>query len=123
MHLSIRTIHLIAVSDSTASIRDLLNAQTGKLVWGELARHFARGVVVCVDPAEDLVEVAVSLVADAHSTIGQMVEEGKVHRANDQDAVRWQQNDPIFWAVVVAPWVLVQETESAPDQSPPNHPI
>jgi hypothetical protein len=36
--------------------RDLLNVQTGKIAWRELARHFARGVVICVGPGQDLVQ-------------------------------------------------------------------
>ena len=108
------------MNDSTASLRDLLNAQTGKLTWPELARHFARGVVVCVEPSEDLIEVAVSVVADALTTIDQLHQGGRMHRANDQDAVRWQQSNPVFWAVVVAPWVLVQESGTAAEQSPPD---
>ena len=38
-------------------VRALLNAQTGRIGWPELARHFARGVVVCVAEGEDLLAV------------------------------------------------------------------
>lgn len=89
--------------------RDLLNAQTGRLGWSELARHFARGVVVCVGPEQDLVAVAETLVANDAAAVGQLYESGQIHRALDDDARRWQQQDMQFWAVVVAPWVLVQE--------------
>ena len=119
MHLSIGIIRSTVMSDSTAVLRDLLNAQTGKLTWPELTRYFARGVVVCVDPSEDLLEVAVSIVADALTTIEQLHQGGRMHRATDQDAVRWQRSNPVFWAVVVAPWVLVQESGSAAEQSHP----
>jgi hypothetical protein len=92
------------------STRDLLNAQTGRLTWSELARHFARGAVVSVDPAQDLVEVAELLVRDSGEVVRRLVSEGRLHRADDRDAIKWQQNQTEFWAVVVAPWILVQET-------------
>jgi hypothetical protein len=88
---------------------DLLNAQTGKITWGELARHFARGVVICVAPGQDLVQIADGLVRDQANQIGRLIEEGALHRAMDEDAIRWETEKSEFWAVVVAPWVLVQE--------------
>jgi hypothetical protein len=97
------------VSGRGVPTRDLLNAQTGRIGWPELARHFARGVVVCVDPGEDLVAVAEAFVADRAETIEAACAAGRLHRAQDDEARRWQANDSRFWAVVVAPWVLVQE--------------
>ena len=90
-------------------VRALLNAQTGRLDWPELARHFARGVVVCVAAGEDLVAVAEAFVADRSAEIERLYAAGRLHRARDEDAQRWQDEDARFWAVVVAPWVLVQE--------------
>lgn len=90
-------------------IQDLLNAQTGKLSWPELARHFARGVVLRVSAEQDLLDVATCLVRDQAGEVERMYEQGLVRRALDDDARVWQENDSKFWAVVVAPWVLVQE--------------
>ena len=92
-------------------VRALLNAQTGRIGWSELTRHFARGVVVCVAPGEDLVGVAECFVADRSDEIERLYAAGQLHRAQDDDARRWQERDPGFWAVVVAPWVLVQEAD------------
>lgn len=89
--------------------RDLLNAQTGKIAWPELARHFARGVVICVGPGQDLVQVADCLVRDRAGEVSRLYEQGALHRATDEDAVKWERGNSEFWAVVVAPWVLVQE--------------
>ena len=91
-------------------VRDLLNAQTGRIGWPELSRHFARGVVVCVHAEEDLVEVAEAFVGDGADDIARLYGTGRLHRASDEDARRWQAEATGFWAVVVAPWVLVQET-------------
>ena len=93
-------------------LHDLLNAQTGRIGWDELARHFARGVVVWVAAGMDLLEIAESMVADDPDRISSLYATGKLARARDQDAVRWSAEKTEFWAVVVAPWVLVQEIES-----------
>jgi len=93
-------------------LRDLLNAQSGRIGWPDLARHFARGVVVCVAPTEDLVGVAEAFVADRAEAIENLYADARLRRAQDADARRWQAEQTAFWAVVVAPWVLVQETAS-----------
>jgi hypothetical protein len=90
-------------------VQDLLNAQTGKIGWPELARHFARGVVIRVSSGQDLLEVAESLIQDRASDVENMYEQGLLRRALDDDAIGWQEKGSEFWAVVVAPWVLVQE--------------
>ena len=100
---------MTAERDSDLTTGDLLNAQTGRIGWSELARHFARGIVVRVAEGEDLVAVAEALVRDRADEVARLHEAGKLHRATDDDAVHWQKSDAVFWAVVVAPWVLVQE--------------
>lgn len=93
----------------TADVRDLLNAQTGRLSWSELQRHFARGVVIRVAGDLDLVEAAAGIVEDDGEVVGRWMSEGRLARATDEDARRWERTRTDFWAVVTAPWVLVQE--------------
>jgi hypothetical protein len=38
---------------------------------------------------------------------------GRIARAEMHDAEDWHARKPMFWAVVVAPWVLVQEVPRA----------
>ena len=89
--------------------RDLINAQTGRIGWSELERYFAMGRLVCVEQTEDLVEVAEKLVEDDASAVEHVRERGLLRRVTDRDALRWHDGNTEFWAVVVAPWVLVQE--------------
>jgi hypothetical protein len=106
------------MADPDVGLHDLLNAQTGRVAWPELARHFARGVVVCVATEEDLLTIAELIVRDRAEEIERLYAGGQLHRATDRDAARWQDAGTEFWAVVVAPWVLVQEsgaTERSPD--------
>lgn len=85
-----------------------LNLETGKLSWPELQRHFARGMVIVVGPELDLIEVAAKLTEDDKAQFETWTGEHHVWRANDEDAIAWQASEPLFWSVVVAPWVLVQ---------------
>ena len=91
------------------SIIEEINKETGVLNWQELAKHFARGVVICVDAELDLVEVAHSMSVDDTEQMQQWLERGSIHRASDADAQAWNRDNPQFWCVVVAPWVLVQK--------------
>jgi hypothetical protein len=105
------------MSATEIPVRALLNAQTGQIGWPELARHFARGVVVCVADGEDLVAVAERFVGDCAEDIERLSAAGRVWRAQDRDARRWQNENTRFWGVVVAPWVLVQEALTQEDSS------
>jgi len=94
---------------SDETLKQQLNMETGRIVWPELQRHFARGVVIKVAPEMDLVEVAVKFVKDDKSAIETWLNSGSIARANDADAKRWAETTAVFWAIVVAPWVLIQE--------------
>jgi len=86
-----------------------LNSETAQLPWKELESHFARGVVVRVDSELDLVHVAMSFSRDDQDGVEALMSDGKVARASDDDARHWNEQQPTFWAIVVAPWVLIQE--------------
>ncbi|QGM21136.1 DUF2288 family protein [Spiribacter sp. 2438] len=86
-----------------------LNTETGRIRWHELERHFARGVVVRVTPDLDLVAVAAAFVRDDEATVMDWMNARRVWRAGTEDARDWHRRDPELWAVVAAPWVLVQE--------------
>ena len=97
--------------DQNEELKEKLNAETGKLVWKELEPHYARGVVVKVISGLDLVEVAICFVEDNKEPIERWLTSGELERAIAEDARRWSDEDPLFWAMVVAPWILVQEIE------------
>lgn len=86
-----------------------LNLETGRIAWPELQRHFARGHVVKVAAGLDLVEVALAMARDDAGVLQSWLASGAVVRADTADALAWNQRQSRFWAVVVAPWVLVQE--------------
>ena len=86
-----------------------LNLETARLAWPEIERHFARGVVVHVRPGSDLVEAALAMAENRAPQIEAWLADGTLARPDMNDAQRWHDAKQVFWGVVVAPWVLVQE--------------
>lgn len=95
-------------------LRAKLNLETAQLAWPELERHFARGVVIRVAPGVDLVEAALQVAENNAAAVQAWLADGRLARAELADAEDWHARQPTFWAVVVAPWVLVQEAAGDP---------
>ena len=85
-----------------------LNTETARIEWKELERHFARGVLLTVSRKLDLVEVGAHMIHDDKHIIDAWLESGELGKTSDDDAIGWSESEPSLWAVVVAPWVLVQ---------------
>ncbi len=90
-----------------------LLAQTARVAWPELERHFARGVVIRVAPALDLIAVGRDFASDDRDAVEAALATGRVARLSPDEARRWAEGSPELWALVVAPWVLVQERPPA----------
>ncbi len=91
-------------------LRDRLNLETARIGWRELERYFAGGKVIQVAPTLDLVEVATCMAQDNANTLKQWLDAQQVGQLSDDMAQDWASRQPEnLWAVVVAPWVLVQE--------------
>jgi len=97
------------VDPTPDAILEGINQQTGVIEWQELVKHFARGVVIRVNASLDLVEVAHTMSVDNTSQIQHWLDNNTLRRASDEDAREWNRDNPQFWCVVVAPWVLVQK--------------
>ena len=101
--------------NNDAEIREELLKQSGVISWNELVRHFARGVVIKVEPSLDMIEAAIGMARDDTSCVQTWLTEGTLARASDEDARDWSERTPEFMCVVAAPWVLVQERMPAGD--------
>lgn len=102
-----------AMADGGESREDLLRreylGQTARIPWRDLQTHYARGSVVLVTAELDLVEVAVQLGLDNTDQFQRWIDAGQIAAANDDQARSWYDENPELWAVVAAPWVLVQK--------------
>lgn len=96
-------------------LRAKLNLETARIAWPELERHFARGVVIKVAAGMDLVDAALEIAEDNAATVQAWLADGRLARAELADAEDWHARQSSLWAVVVAPWVLVQEASIKPD--------
>ncbi len=97
------------MDESKEALRIRLNAETARLAWPELERHFARGVVIKVATDLDLIEAATQIIQDDKPAVATWMEAGQIGHPTLDDARDWVERQPDFWTVVVAPWVLIQE--------------
>ncbi len=98
------------MTDSQDELKTKLNHETAVIKWIELQRHFARGDVLVIDSSLDLIDAAMSITRDETD----LLLNGQIKRAEDDHARHWHEQDPTLWAVVVAPWILVQEKQVDP---------
>ncbi|NOR68585.1 MAG: DUF2288 family protein [Methylomarinum sp.] len=89
-----------------------INLETSQIPWHELQRFFASGLAISVSPEIDLVEVAYQFSMDNKTEVEQWLKEQKVAPVSDQQALKWFEQESTVWAVVVKPWVLVQESSN-----------
>jgi len=94
---------------SRDELKAKLNLETSRIHWHELQTYFARGQVVRVAPGLDLLEVATELAADNRERFERWMSEDKVGDIAPEIAQAWYDRNAELWAVVVAPWVLVQD--------------
>lgn len=86
-----------------------INQETSQIAWHELQRFFANGLAISVCSEIDLVDVAYQFSIDNKTQVELWMKEGKVSPVSDQQALHWFEENALVWAVVVKPWVLVQE--------------
>lgn len=90
-------------------LRNEYHGQTARIRWHELQTYYAHGSVVIVADPLNLVEVAVQLGLDNTARFQQWISDGSVAAVSDEQALAWYEANPELWAVVAAPWVLVQQ--------------
>jgi len=86
-----------------------INLETSQIPWHELQRFFASGLAISVDSSIDLVDAAYQFSLDNKVQVEQWMTEKKIAPVSDQQALQWFENDTSVWAVVIKPWILVQE--------------
>jgi hypothetical protein len=95
--------------EATPLLRAKLNQETARIPWSELQRFFARGVAVWIAPGLDLVDTAVAFSQDRADLVRSEMAAGRIAPVAVAQALEWSSRDSTLWALVVSPWVLVQE--------------
>ena len=86
-----------------------IHAETAKIAWSELQRFFAAGKAIQVSTDLDLVEAALQISNDNAERVRQWMDSGQLAPVSDDQARYWIDANASVWAVVVKPWVLVQD--------------
>ena len=90
-------------------IRLKLNRETAKIDWQSLAPFFATGQMLHLAKGNDLIEAAAAIAEDDAKKVKALQAANALSNASDQQAQQWHEQNATLWAVVIKPWVLVQE--------------
>lgn len=89
--------------------KEKVHLETAKIAWTDLQRFFAKGEVVWVSGELDLVEVAHQFSLDSKAHVKNWLENQQIALVSDTQALNWFETNAELWAVVVKPWILIQE--------------
>ena len=96
-------------SNSVDIARVKVHPETSQIAWNELQRFFASGSAVFVASSLDLIDVAYQFSIDNKDQVTLWMQNNQISLVSDQQALMWLEADTTVWAVVVKPWILVQE--------------
>lgn len=97
--------------DNTDALVERLNAEMAKIRWHELQKHYAAGNLLGASAGEDLIKIAIAFHQDNTDLVKNWLASGSLFEVSDQQAHRWFENNAELWAVVIPPFVLVQEVK------------
>lgn len=90
-------------------VRQKLNHDTAKIRWSALQEHQQKELVIAVSTDLDLIEVGCQFSLDNRDQVKAWLDISQIQRVDETQSKAWLAEDRELWAVVVAPWVLVQE--------------
>jgi hypothetical protein len=96
-------------TENTSELIARLNGETAKIEWQQLQKHYASGSVIAVEAGFDLIKVAIALHQDDTAQVKRWLADGNVSDVSDQQAQTWFNQNSLVWALVLPPFVLVQE--------------
>jgi hypothetical protein len=97
------------MTEQPSTLYAKLLGETAPIAWQELQPFFARGALLWVEGTQDLVAVAQAVAENDRGKVAAWLQAGVLSKLEDARAEDVLARDPPLWAVVVAPWVLVQE--------------
>lgn len=92
-------------------VRAKIITETAKIPWSTLQRFFAGGKTLFVNKELDLIDVAYAFQQDNSDTVGAWVDSEQIKAVSTEQAKQWIEEDSLVWAVVVKPWVLIQNID------------
>ncbi|MDX1539214.1 DUF2288 domain-containing protein [Arsukibacterium sp.] len=101
--------HLAEEAESPELIKAKIISETARIHWPQLQKFYAAGSVITVSAEHDLVEVAYAFSSDDKPQVADWLAAGTVERTTEKQAQQWFDTNAELWAVVISPWVLVQD--------------
>lgn len=101
--------HLAEDAEDPALIRAKIISETAQISWLELQKFYAAGSVITVQPELDLIDVAFSFNQDDKPQVASWLAKGSINRTSKEQAQQWFDQETLLWAVVISPWILVQD--------------
>ena len=101
--------HLALEAENPELIRAKIIAETARIQWLDLQKFYAAGNVISVEPTLDLIDVALAFNQDDKVQVAAWLATEQLSRTTEQQAQQWYQAQAELWAVVISPWVLVQD--------------
>ena len=87
-----------------------LLGETSTIEWKALQPFFAKGDLLWVAPGLDLIEAAQAVTQDDAEKVAAWMASGLLGKMTEAKALDVLEREPQLWAVVVSPWVMVQES-------------
>ncbi|WP_172152793.1 MULTISPECIES: DUF2288 domain-containing protein [Pseudomonas] len=97
------------MTEQPSTLYAKLLGETAPITWQELQPFFARGALLWVQGEQDLVAVAQAVAENDQGKVATWLQAEVLSKVDEVCAQDLLARDPKLWAVVVAPWVLVQE--------------
>ena len=97
------------MTQEPSSLYAKLLGETASITWKELEPFFAKGALLWVDASLDLIEAAEAMAENQAEKVSAWLAAEKVGKVSATRALDLVERDPLLWAVVVSPWILVQE--------------
>jgi len=100
------------MTDEPSTLYAKLLGETAVIEWKALERFWAKGDLIWVDPSLDLIEVAQAMAENRAESVALWRNAGTVGAVSTEQALDLQSRDPEIWAVVVSPFIVIQERQS-----------
>jgi hypothetical protein len=86
-----------------------LLGETASITWKELEPFFAKGALLWVETSLDLIAVAEAVAENQAEKVAAWLTTDVLAKVSASRAQDLLERDPQLWAVVVSPWILIQE--------------
>lgn len=100
---------VIPMNEEPSTLYAKLIGETSIIEWKALEKFFAKGELLWVDSSLDLIEAAQAVSQDEAPKVAAWMASGTLNKLSDSQALDFSARDPLLWAVVVSPWIMIQE--------------